>query len=720
MTVKKEEEEKNEEPGMKNPSFKPRRSRNISQRKGLLSIPPVHECIDENSVVRVVTPGNVRKRRAPVNITAKELAGKTRGKAGTVSPSIPTEEDSTTLQDAQFRQWFNKDYGLVQKLLSRVGLKVGPKARAKPRPKSGGKPVPKAVPRARATGASKGSARGAAKAGANEKPKVKTGTCATIRKRKEKEAKNEEPVVATVPKPPSGIKNPSFKPRRSRNISQRKGLLSIPRWSEWSRQEIGKAGTVSPSIPTEEDSTPLQEECNDLVSPRRKAAPKSHPRDAQFRQWFNKDYGQVQKLLSRVGLKVGPKARAKPRPKPGGKPVPKAVPRARATGASKGSARGAAKAGANEKPKVKTGTCATIRKRKEEEKNKEPVVATVPKTPSGMKNPSFKPRRSRNISQRKGLLSIPPVHECIDENSVVRVVTPGNVRKRRAPVNITAKELAGKTRGKAGTVSPSIPTEEDSTPLQEECNDLVSPRRKAAPKSHPRDAQFRQWFNKDYGQVQKLLSRVGLKVGPKARAKPRPKPGGKPVPKAVPRARATGASKGSARGAAKAGANEKPKVKTGTCATIRKRKEEEKNKEPVVATVPKTPSGMKNPSFKPRRSRNISQRKGLLSIPPVHECIDENSVVRVVTPGNVRKRRAPVNITAKELAGKTRGKAGTVSPSIPTEEDSTPLQEECNDLVSPRRKAAPKSSHPRDAQFRQWFNKDYGQVRKLHGFVFQF
>jgi len=153
------------------------------------------------------------------------------------------------------------------------------------------------------------------------------------------------------------------------------------------------------------------------------------------------------------------------------------------------------------------------------------------------------------------------------------VVTPGNVRKRRAPVNITAKELAGKTRGKAGTVSPSIPTEEDSTPLQEECNDLVSPRRKAAPKSsHPRDAQFRQWFNKDYGQVQKLLFRVGLKVGPKARAKPRPKPGGKPVPKAVPIARATGASKGSARGAAKAGANEKPKVKTGTRATIRKRK----------------------------------------------------------------------------------------------------------------------------------------------------
>jgi len=140
-------------------------------------------------------------------------------------------------------------------------------------------------------------------------------------------------------------------------------------------------------------------------------------------------------------------------------------------------------------------------------------------------------------------------------------------------VSITDEKPASKNRRKAGTVSPSIPTEEDSTPLQEECNDLVSPRRKAASKSsHPRDAQFRQWFNKDYGQVRKLLFRVGLKVGPKARAKPRHKPGGKPVPKAVPRARATGASKGSARGAAKAGANEKPKVKTGTRATIRKRK----------------------------------------------------------------------------------------------------------------------------------------------------
>jgi len=160
---------------------------------------------------------------------------------------------------------------------------------------------------------------------------------------------------------------------------------------------------------------------------------------------------------------------------------------------------------------------------------------------------------------------------------VVRVVTPRNVRKRRAPVSSTDEDPARKTKRKAKTVSPSIPTAEDSTPLQEECIEVVSPRKgrkrapvnnSAAPKSsHPRDAQFRQLFNRDFGQVQKILSRLELKVGPKAKAKPRPKSGGKPVPKAVPRARANGASKGSARGAAKAGANEEPKVKTGTRAT---------------------------------------------------------------------------------------------------------------------------------------------------------
>ncbi|XP_070854141.1 neurofilament heavy polypeptide-like [Drosophila suzukii] len=486
-----EEEEKNEEPvvatvpktpsGMKNPSFKPRRSRNISQRKGLLSIPPVHECIDENSVVRVVTPGNVRKRRAPVNITAKELAGKTRGKAGTVSPSIPTEEDSTTLQWDQ-RPELSHDPNLEANLYPRRYIEPEPLERQRDQPEE-----------------------------------------LRRQERMKNRRSRQEPVQR------------SGKESISEGQTYRHSFIKTLENYQYSLYEYKKILLAKDQRPELSHDPNL--EAN--LYPRRYPEPEPLERQRD----------QPEELRRQERMK---------------------------------------------------------NRREEEEKNEEPVVATVPKTPSGMKNPSFKPRRSRNISQRKGPLSIPLVHECIDENSVVRVVTPGNVRKRRAPVNIAAKELAGKTRGKAGTVSPSIPTEEDSTTLQEE---------------------------------------------------------------------------------------------------------EEKNEEPVVATVPKTPSGMKNPSFKPRRSRNISQRKGLLSIPPVHECIDENSVVRVVTPGNVRKRRAPVNITAKELAGKTRGKAGTVSPSIPTEEDSTPLQEECNDLVSPRRKAAPKSSHPRDAQFRQWFNKDYGQVR---------
>jgi len=111
---------------------------------------------------------------------------------------------------------------------------------------------------------------------------------------------------------------------------------------------------------------------------------------------------------------------------------------------------------------------------------------------------------------------------------------------------------------------------------------------------------------------------------------------------------------------------------------------EAKNDEPVVATEPKPPSGITKPSFKPRRRRNISQRKGLLSIPLVHEGSEENEVVRVVTPRTVRKRRAPVSSTDEQPARKTR-KAKTVSPSIPTEEDSTPLQEESIDVMSPRK-----------------------------------
>jgi len=69
----------------------------------------------------------------------------------------------------------------------------------------------------------------------------------------------------------------------------------------------------------------------------------------------------------------------------------------------------------------------------------------------------------------------------------------------------------------------------------------------------------------------------------------------------------------------------------------------------------------------------------------VHEGIEENAVVREVTPRNIRKRRAPVSSTDEQPARKTRKKAKTVSPSIPTEEDSTPLQEESMEVVSPKK-----------------------------------
>jgi len=64
----------------------------------------------------------------------------------------------------------------------------------------------------------------------------------------------------------------------------------------------------------------------------------------------------------------------------------------------------------------------------------------------------------------------------------------------------------------------------------------------------------------------------------------------------------------------------------------------------------------------------------------------------VVSPRKGRKRTQVKN-SDEEPARKTRKKARTVSPSILTEEDSTPLQEE----RKPRRKPGRTSSHPRDA-----------------------
>nr|XP_036676536.1 uncharacterized protein LOC108016996 isoform X2 [Drosophila suzukii] len=96
----------------------------------------------------------------------------------------------------------------------------------------------------------------------------------------------------------------------------------------------------------------------------------------------------------------------------------------------------------------------------------------------------------------------------------------------------------------------------------------------------------------------------------------------------------------------------------GPIYSILKKEEEAKNDEPVVATV---------------------------SIPLVHEGSEDNAVVREVTQRSVRKRRAPVSSTDEQPARKTRKKAKTVSPSIPTEEDSTPLQEESIDVMSPRK-----------------------------------
>jgi len=69
----------------------------------------------------------------------------------------------------------------------------------------------------------------------------------------------------------------------------------------------------------------------------------------------------------------------------------------------------------------------------------------------------------------------------------------------------------------------------------------------------------------------------------------------------------------------------------------------------------------------------------------VHEGIEDNAVVQEVTPRNIRKRRAPVSSTDEQPARKTRKKAKTVSPSIPTEEDFTPLQEESMEVVSPKK-----------------------------------
>ncbi|XP_016948030.2 uncharacterized protein LOC108023259 isoform X2 [Drosophila biarmipes] len=164
-------------------------------------------------------------------------------------------------------------------------------------------------------------------------------------KRTGKVAENEDPAEPAVPGPQR--KRAAVRPRRKMNSSQRRGILCNPEVHE----EEGGEGSVE--IPRE---APVKRG-------RRKATPKaagSHPLDEQFRELFGWNFERVQTMLSKAGLKMGPKARGKPRPKSQGKAVPRAVPRAGAKRTPRGSAKRAAQAAAEDEPKPKRATRATI------------------------------------------------------------------------------------------------------------------------------------------------------------------------------------------------------------------------------------------------------------------------------------------------------------------------------------------------------------------------